>query len=1275
MHCLVEVTPLDPVTVIEPITIGGSPVTIGGVEVTLPRPWSLSRPTLRLSSVQDRTVNGLNGVTWWPGIVRKPVLAMKLFDGDFSSDIQPGQATIDLSVNALEKMDANARRFIWAGANITIHAGATGQAWPWTTVFSGRVDSFKAQGNRLTLTATVDEEPFATDVLSLSYAGTGGLEGGADIKGKPKPWALGAPRNIEPVLIDSVNSVFQVSAYSTIKAVDALYERGADFGASYGDYASYTALVAANIPPGRWATCFASGLIRLGAPPYGVITADVQGDYLSSTWVRLPGDIIGRVCSQLGISSSLLNTASLDALDSYAGTLPAGGNISLYLTEQTDVLSLAKRIARTFNAQAGVSWTGKLFTTRLAIGTPSTTLDAQQTRLPRVIESVETDVSPPYAKMQMGGERAWRVHSFDEIAFQAELVDKGDYSASETYREGNIVFQPSDGVRYVYINPTATSGNAPPDVSYWSAMQSQDPAVATAVANASDAQTTASAAQATASAAQTVADAAQDAADAAQADATVALDTLTNIASDSVLSPDEKPRVIQDRDVIVAEQSGIDAQATAYSISTEKTAYDAAVGALTSYLASLTSPVAWDNLSGNTAIVGATFRQRFKDVYDARQTLLNKIAAEAGERADWLQITSIPYDEIISNADDVALGFNPAFVAWTGTYPDGWSGWSGTAPTKETTLVRVGSFAAKFTGVTAAANRGMQANYYFDAPLPAGTFVSGTVDMYMPVITTGLPGIKVRLYTNAGHTTFTDTDVRPVSTAATWQRVPWTARVATGQVIYGIRIYVMASYTSFAGGGFTGDVIFDHIRFALFDATTDNTAVAIAADGSLSGAGGGQVTITGLGYNGDLDATHGADWATNVTNIPYDEVLNNDDSTTLGFNGSFEAWAGTYPNGWAIWTTGTGISKEASIVRFGSNAVRIAASGSDVGLQLAASWTGSPMPVATVLSGNIDFYLVSRTSGLPGILVRLFTNAALTTYVDTKVQPASTGTGSWQTIPWVARVGAAQQIYGLRIYLMGSWGGFASGAFTGTAILDRLNFAFFNGALDNSQITIAANGALAGGGGGQVTISGLGYTGALDATKGAPSGTNVGGTSATTVETGANAANNGVNSDGTIKTDKVGTGSIALNSVTAPGQVALVSPFDVSTKNAWVDVLTQTLTVSGQPGQLSCYWDAVAVDPGTAGFSFGFFYMRLLRDAVVMKQWLSSGTFIDSASNANDVAVCEVEKFISLLDTPSAGSRTYKLQAYLVSGSGEWPSDSYLRALPGTNILLVDLKR
>lgn len=427
-----------------------------------------TRKTVRASSIQDRRVTGLNSLLWWPAVIAEPTFTIRLFDGDFSSDIEPGEASLSLAIDKIEKVEANVRRYNWAGSKLTIYGGNAGDAWPWTTEFKGVVDRWEAEGNRVKLTARVDVEPFQADVLTLKYAGTGGAEGGANLKNKPKPMLFGRAKSVEPVLIDSVNNVFQFHGYGPIEAVNTLYERAADFGAKVGDYASYAALVAATIPAGRWATCLAEGLIRLGAPPYGVITGDVDGDKPSGTWIRKTGAIISRIASNAGISSGLIDAASLTALD-----VAVPYNINLYVTEQTTVLDLARQLARPCNAQAGVSWTGKLFVVRIAIGSPALTLDAQGRRSPQVISSVEQDVSAPYWRIEVGAERCWRVHSFEEIATYVELIDRGDYSATAWYREGNLV--KSQNMRWRYINATPGVGNAPPTLpttsnSHWEAV-------------------------------------------------------------------------------------------------------------------------------------------------------------------------------------------------------------------------------------------------------------------------------------------------------------------------------------------------------------------------------------------------------------------------------------------------------------------------------------------------------------------------------------------------------------------------------------------------------------------------------------------------------------------------------------------------------------------------------------------------------------------------------------------------------------------------------------
>jgi|GEM_PF-4507987 len=143
---------------------------------------------------------------------------------------------------------------------------------------------------------------------------------------------------------------------------------------------------------------------------------------------------------------------------------------------------------------------------------------------------------------------------------------------------------------------------------------------------------------------------AQSTADDAYAAAGQANTILANIANDDLLTPDEKPDVVLNRDVIVGEQAGIEASADIYGITTEKTAYAASITALTVYLATLTTPVLWSSLAGNTTIVGATFRSKFAGVYAARQVLLNKIAAVAA-----VKIESIGDDGILSRNEKLQL--------------------------------------------------------------------------------------------------------------------------------------------------------------------------------------------------------------------------------------------------------------------------------------------------------------------------------------------------------------------------------------------------------------------------------------------------------------------------------------------------------------------------------------------------------------------------------------------------------------------------------------------
>jgi len=404
--------------------------------------------------------------------VRWESAAYRMWAGDFVQGVSP--AYLDYVLRPDEHLSIGDRLTIGGdllSMSMTIDGSVPGLSV--SQVSQGKVSRFEKEGGSIRLSLDPAGAAGDTKVLNREYAGTSGAEGGESLKGTLKPWIFGHAKNVEPVLIDEDNSVYQFSGYGPIESVDALYERGSSFGPALGDYANYAALVTATIPAGRWGTCLAKGLVRLGAPQFGVITGDVKGDNAGGMVRRLPGAILERVAAVRGITA--LDTESLDALDEFAATLPEGGYMNIVLTEQMTFADLARRICAPYNAQAGFSLMGNLFCARVQVGTPSFTIDAQGRSLPLVGTFVEADTPPPYKRIVMSGDISWRVHSLsNEIAFYADQIERGAYDEAETYREGNIVSLP-DGSRWIYVSPTATAGNEPSeDSAFWGRMGPSD---------------------------------------------------------------------------------------------------------------------------------------------------------------------------------------------------------------------------------------------------------------------------------------------------------------------------------------------------------------------------------------------------------------------------------------------------------------------------------------------------------------------------------------------------------------------------------------------------------------------------------------------------------------------------------------------------------------------------------------------------------------------------------------------------------------------------------
>jgi hypothetical protein len=252
----------------------------------------------------------------------------------------------------------------------------------------------------------------------------------------------------------------------------------------------------------------------------------------------------------------------------------------------------------------------------------------------------------------------------------------------------------------------------------------------------------------------------------------------------------------------------------------------------------------------------------------------NGIAASAATTSTWSGTVNIPYDKIFATDATTTLGFNPSFELWTGAYPDKWNSWGGTAPIKETTTTRFGTNAIKYIA-NGEAGLGIERSSTWTQPMPKGTFISGTMDVNLLAVTSGLPGILVRLFTKANLSEYVDTIVQPTNTLNTWQRVPFTARVGLTQQIYGVQVFIMGSWIGFVSGVFRGTVVFDGLTFAFFDNTIDNKDITVDTDGKLTGTGATNVVVNNTKINVDADGKLTGTGAINV-------VVNNQKITISG---------------------------------------------------------------------------------------------------------------------------------------------------------------------------------------------------------------------------------------------------------------------------------------------------------------------------------------------------------------------------------------------------------
>lgn len=170
------------------------------------------------------------------------------------------------------------------------------------TIFDGLIEGKpECDGELLIVNFKDDNKRLEIPAQPNVYGGTGGIDGDSNAKGKRKPICVGTAPNVTLQLIDAVNLVYQ-GHDGAMTGWAHIYDTAVELTVNAtADYADYATLIGASITAGRWASCNALGIIRLGARPAGTITGTASGGAVSN----------GLVAGSPTSGTALTDTASI----------------------------------------------------------------------------------------------------------------------------------------------------------------------------------------------------------------------------------------------------------------------------------------------------------------------------------------------------------------------------------------------------------------------------------------------------------------------------------------------------------------------------------------------------------------------------------------------------------------------------------------------------------------------------------------------------------------------------------------------------------------------------------------------------------------------------------------------------------------------------------------------------------------------------------------------------------------------------------------------------
>lgn len=214
--------------------------------------------------------------------------------------------------------------YCWPGWPFTIRILRRGDSWSAAEVVAkGVVQDIDYTADTITILVADRQQIFAKPLARDKYAGTGGFEGGADLKDKYKPVGFGPVFNVTAVPVDPANGWYDLHTgvhSDPMMAVDSVEDKGV----------ALTPSASNPPPPGCYYADLTNGRIRVTTSPVGPLTVSFRGSKTGGVYVSTAADIARRLVASFGgladpgeidtASIAALNTANSAAVGYWAGT-------------------------------------------------------------------------------------------------------------------------------------------------------------------------------------------------------------------------------------------------------------------------------------------------------------------------------------------------------------------------------------------------------------------------------------------------------------------------------------------------------------------------------------------------------------------------------------------------------------------------------------------------------------------------------------------------------------------------------------------------------------------------------------------------------------------------------------------------------------------------------------------------------------------------------------------------------------------------------------------